>query len=34
MGRRGKGDWEYNGGVELIKVYFMHVLNYHNEIPS
>jgi hypothetical protein len=30
--RRGRGEWDYNEGVNLFKVYSMHGLNYHNEI--
>jgi hypothetical protein len=28
-----KRDWDYNGGVNLFKVYCMHIWNYHSEAP-
>jgi hypothetical protein len=27
--KREKGEWKYNGGVNLFKLHWMHVWNYH-----
>jgi hypothetical protein len=32
QGNKRMGKWEYNGRVNLFKVYYMHIWNYHNEI--